>query len=250
MIFWTDQLTSSVVVLMYASAIILRADLSEKSKHQIGSWLIVAIILILLCGAGTATAAMCFVNQQIRSDNSYKNSNRHISTFQRAVKKIAGHKQAMLIHEKHKVSFAAKEKKLHINKNKAKDRLLKRLTFRRKASDASSSDVPRHKQNDVTSKTVEVIRKMLFTAFKTSARFKKAAKTISLAERDEDVIFDIYVFGTMVRKVYYSMAKMNVDDNIVRSSWVAAAGGNENITVLDIENVIVWLQLQRMSPSS
>ena len=87
---------------------------------------------------------------------------------------------------------------------------------------------------------------MLFKVFKTSEKIKKTAKIIGLVERDEDLTFDVYIFGTMVRKVYYQMTKMNVEDNIVRSTWIAAAGGDEQITVLDIEIVIVWLQLERL----
>ena len=68
LVFWTEQLAMTIVVVLYAFAIVLRADLSEKDKIEMGGWVITTIVVLLICGVATAMAAVVWVNKQIDLD--------------------------------------------------------------------------------------------------------------------------------------------------------------------------------------
>jgi protein-S-isoprenylcysteine O-methyltransferase Ste14 len=67
-VFWTEQLAMTIVVVLYAFAIVLRADLSEKAKIEMGGWVITTIVVLLICGVAIAMAAVIWVNKQIDLD--------------------------------------------------------------------------------------------------------------------------------------------------------------------------------------
>ena len=68
LVFWTEQLAMTIVVVLYAFAIVLRADLSGKAKIEMGGWVITTIVVLLICGVAIAMAAVIWVNKQIDLD--------------------------------------------------------------------------------------------------------------------------------------------------------------------------------------
>ena len=131
LVFWTEQLAMSVVVLLYAFAIVLRAeDLSEQNKQDLGAIVITAIICIIVCGCCTSLAALLFLRTQILKD---QNTEMITSVkFKRALLKIEHHKHSVAVQKEHAVGSAMKTKRVLEKRIASKDRLSKRLRERHK----------------------------------------------------------------------------------------------------------------------
>ena len=128
LVFWTENLAMTVVVLLYSFALVLRADLNKYQKDNLGGVVIAAIILIMIAGIGTSIGTLAFVRNQILLDDA--NILNTSIIFKRAMLKVRHHKKSIHVQNRHEITSAAKVKKVQAKQISAKERLAKRLNQR------------------------------------------------------------------------------------------------------------------------
>ena len=261
LVFWTEQMAMSVVVLLYAFAIVLSSNLSLKDQDDLGGWIIAAIIVLLFGGAVTASLAIYWVYGQVELDR--KDPNVLKAKLHRAVKKVPHYKETLKetleVQATHRVTSAFKNKRISAKKILAKDRLAKRLKKRQRGGLVSGILSATDKigvvqgftgslaRKNKVDKKVESIRMMMSNVFQTPQRFKSSAERLNWTAIG---IVQYDVFHKMVSKLFLRMTKEKIDEALVQTAWAAAAGGDGTKKVMDIDIMITWLELSDLKRSS
>ena len=227
LVFWTEQLAMTIVVVLYAFAIALRSDLDEKDKLDLGGWVITTIVVLLICGVATSMATVFWVHKQIDLDRENDPNGIRIK-LRRAVNRIPEYKNIIAVEEQHKISSELQKKTIVAKRKIAKGRIVARIKKqqiinrikRKNGAKDQSKVVPRDSAMTEESK-VEAIRNMMAHVFQTSDRFEKAAERINWTAIG---IVQYDVFDRMERnevlKVklisYYIRNKSNVASSLVQ----------------------------------
>jgi len=129
LVFWTEQLGMSVVVLLYSFAIVLRADIPDEERTDLGEVFIAVILLIIVGSIGMATASVMWVREQMVLDSQTRKKFGK-TIMKRAWNSYSAQRDVGRVEDGHEESSAKRQKETERMQAKGKDRLARRLERR------------------------------------------------------------------------------------------------------------------------
>ena len=110
------------------SAIVLRAEIADQHKYDLGNVVIGAILCIMICAFIMGILAVLLVVKEIERDE--RKVLKGILKLKCAVKRIESYKRSQEIRKKHIISSVARTEKIHLLQSRSQKRLSKRLRDR------------------------------------------------------------------------------------------------------------------------